>query len=163
MVTVRFQEKPAFRVIGIKTWIPGTDNAAFGRFWQQCHADGTVAGIRKYCKDAQVSQTRSTILGLSCTEKDPTVRSFDFFVAVETDEDQDQGRYEVRTVPSHRWAIFSNEGSDLEALMACEMYAWMEWLPGNGIYVHDLGPELEVYFQRGIIEYWIPIREEGLF
>ena len=161
MVTVRIDLKPAFRVIGIKTWIPDTDNAAFGRFWQQCHADGAIAGLRKYCKDAQTSQTRSAILGLSCTEKDPAVRSFDFFVAVETDEVQDQGRYEVRTVPSYRWAIFSSEGSNLEALMACEMYAWMEWLPGNGTYVHDLGPELEVYFDEDRIEYWIPIKNIG--
>jgi predicted transcriptional regulator YdeE len=162
MVSVRKEDKLAFRVIGVKTWIPDTDNAAFGRFWQQCHADGAIAGLRKYCKDAKTSQTRSAILGLSCTEKDPAVRSFDFYVAVETDEAQDQGRNEVRTVASHRWAIFSSEGSNLEALMACEMYAWMEWLPGNGIYAHDLGPELEVYFDEDRIEYWIPIREIGL-
>ena len=157
MVSVRIQEKPQFRVVGVKTWIAGTDNAAFGEFWQKCHADGAIADLGRFCKDSQSSQTGSTILGLSCTEKDPVVRSFDFYVAVETDEVQDQGRYEVRVVPAYHWAIFSSEGSDIDALMACEMHAWQEWLPHNGIYAHDLGPELEVYFQEDKIEYWIPV------
>jgi AraC family transcriptional regulator len=160
MVSVCIDEKPAFRVIGVKTWIPDTDNSAFGEFWQKCHAEGAIAELRNFCKDPQASQTQSVILGLSCTEKDPAVRSFDFYVAVETDEIQNQGRYKLRTVPSYRWAIFSSEGSGIEALMACEMYAWQEWLPGNGIYTHDLGPELEVYFQEDKIEYWIPVRKK---
>ncbi len=71
MVSVKIQDKLAFRVIGVKTWIPDTDNAAFGKFWRQCHADGAVADLRKFCKDRQTSQTQSAILGLSCTEKDP--------------------------------------------------------------------------------------------
>lgn len=157
MVSVRIQAKPQFYVIRVKTWISGTDNAAFGEFWQKCHADGAIDGLQRYRKNPQSSQTGSAILGLSCTEKDPNVRSFDFVVAVETDEVQDQGRYEVRVVPAYRWAIFSSEGSDIEALMRCEMYAWQEWLPHNGIYGHDLGPELEVYFQEDKIEYWIPV------
>ncbi len=160
MVIVRIQQKTEFKVIGVKTWIPDTDNNAFCEFWQKCHADGTLAELRKFSKDPLTSQTQSAVLGLSRTEKDPAIRSFDFYVAVETDEVQNQDRYEVRTVPAYRWAIFSSEGSGLEALMACEMYAWREWLPGNGIYIHDLGPELEVYFQEDKIEYWIPVKEK---
>ena len=29
----------------------------------------------------------------------------------------------------------------------------------NGKYIHDNGPELEVYFNENKIEYWLPIRE----
>jgi len=36
---------------------------------------------------------------------------------------------------------------------------WKEWLPNNGLYEHDNGPELEVYFAENKIEYWVPIRE----
>jgi len=40
------------------------------------------------------------------------------------------------------------------------MYAWKEWLPNNGTYIHDHSPEMEVYFQENKIEYWLPVREQ---
>ena len=44
--------------------------------------------------------------------------------------------------------------------LECEMFAWKKWLPNNGTYIHENGPELEVYFEENKIEYWIPIREK---
>ncbi len=159
MVSVHIQEKPEFNVIGVKTWIPGVDNNAFGEFWRKCQTEGKIAAIKKYEKKQETSETRSEMIGLSCTEQDPSVRSFYFYVAVETDETENQGDLEIKQIRPYKWAIFSSEGSDITALMECEMYAWKEWLPNNGSYVHDNGPEMEVYFRENKIEYWIPVKE----
>ncbi len=160
MVSVRIQDKNGFNIIGVKTWIPGIDNNAFGEFWNRCHAEGKIGGIKTYAKKADASETHSEILGVSCTENDPNVRSFYFYVAVETEEREQKADYEIRFIKPYTWAIFSSEGHDIHALMECEMYAWKEWLPNNGKYLHDNGPELEVYFQENKIEYWVPVKEK---
>ena len=123
MVAVRIENKEAFNIIGIKTWIPGTDNNAFGEFWERCHREGDVEEIKKFSKNKDNSCTKSAILGLSCTEKDPNIRSFYFYIAVETDEVSNQGKYELYKVKPYEWAIFSSDGNDIDALMECEMYA----------------------------------------
>lgn len=159
MVSVNIENKPGFNVIGMKTWISGTDNSLFSEFWRTCHAEGVIEQITKFNKEKESSVTKSAILGLSRTEKDPSVRSFYFYIGVETNETENQEEYEVLNVQPYTWAIFSTEGNDINALMQCEMYAWMEWLPKNGAYIHDHGPEIEVYFEENKIEYWIPIGE----
>lgn len=158
MVSVRIERKANFNILGVKTWIAGTDNAAFGAFWEACRANGTIDSLRQFHKPG--GETSSAVLGLSCTEKDPSVRSFYFYIAVETTETAGQGALEVYPVGSYEWAIFSAAGSDVAALMQCEMHAWMEWLPDNGVYEHDNGPELEVYFAENKIEYWLPVRRK---
>jgi len=162
LVSVRIESKEAFNVIGIKTWIPETDNNAFGEFWERCHKEGDAERIKKFNKNKENSCTKSVILGLSCTEKDPYNRSFYFYIAAETDEISDQGKYEVYKVAPYEWAIFSSNGNDINALMECEMYAWKEWLPDNDLYEHDNGPEMEVYFDDNKIEYWLPIRRKRI-
>jgi AraC family transcriptional regulator len=147
MVSVRIENKAAFNIIGMKTWISDTDNNEFGEFWELCHRQGDIGKIKKCNQRKKLSQTQSAILGLSCTERDPNVRSFYFYIAVETNETSAQGNYEIYHVKPYQWAIFQNEGHDFKALMECEMYAWKEWLPRNDGLEHDNGPELEVYFE----------------
>ena len=48
MVSIRIERKEAFNVIGAKTWIPGTDNNAFGEFWKRCHQEGDIEKIKKF-------------------------------------------------------------------------------------------------------------------
>lgn len=161
MVTVRLVSKEAFNIIGIKTWIPGTDNEVFGEFWEKSYKHGEVERIMKFSKNKENSCTKSTILGLSCTEKDPNIRSFYFYIAVETDEVSNQGKYEVYKVKPYEWAIFSSDGTGVDSLLESEMYAWKEWLPNNNLYEHDNGPEMEVYFDNNKVEYWLPIRRKN--
>ncbi len=158
MVHVEITKKDAFRIIGVKTWIPGTDNQAFAEFWQTSLNNGTIDQITPYRK-ATHGITNSDIIGLSCTENDPNVREFFFFISVETDQHEPVTNLELYAIDAYAWAIFSTEGSDIHALMECEMYAWKEWLPQKGTYCHDNGPEMEVYLHANRIEYWIPIRE----
>jgi len=161
MVDVIITNKETFEILGKKIWIEGTDNEQFGRFWEECHKDGTIDILRKYTSDPCGSVTKSAMLGLSCTENDPNNRNFWFYIGVETKETPDVADLEKYKIEGYKWAIFRTEGNDIEALLECEMYAWKHWLKENGKYIHDNGPELEVYFNENKIEYWLPIKENN--
>ena len=79
MIEPRVETHNAFTVCGKKTWISGQDNDLFGCFWEECHADGTVNLLRTTAKP---EITNSSVIGVSCVEKDPSNRAFDFYVAL---------------------------------------------------------------------------------
>jgi predicted transcriptional regulator YdeE len=160
MVEVIITEKNGFEIIGKKVWVGGTDNEQFGNFWRKSHEDGSIELIKKYNLDPKHSVTKSSILGLSCTENDPNNRNFWFYIGVETKEKAEIREFENYKIRGYKWAIFRTNGNDIKALMECEMYAWKHWLLENGKFIHDNGPELEVYFGEDKIEYWLPIREK---
>ena len=163
MVPYRIVTRPSFQIVGRKTWIAGTDNEAFGRFWSHCHADGFIASLAELRGDTPNPQTAGAVIGLSCVEADPTRRQFDFFICIETPADLDgavvaaQGM-ERHVVPATDWAVFEAHGEMPGALVAAEMYAFTEWLPASG-YVHAPAPEMEVYPPTDVpyCEFWLPI------
>lgn len=156
MVTVTIVKKPSMAFIGIKTWISGTDNQQFANFWNQQHQNGNVARLRKHGIEKGNAVTSSEIVGLSDTTKDPQVREFDFYIAVEVRNGTNlEDDFEYIEVPAFSWAIFTENENSVDSLIRCEMYCWMEWLP-NSQYVHAHGPEMEVYLEDRI-EYWIPV------
>lgn len=165
MVEVRIEEKPAFRIIGRKTWISGTDNELFGQFWQKCRKEG-LFDIFKAIRGKKPSLvTNSMMIGVSCVEKDPDNRSFDFYIAIESEKNIDAYDLEEYIVPASKWAIFKNCGKMPDSLVESEMYAFREWLP-NSKYIHANVPEMEVYppytgSQESILnEFWLPIIEK---
>lgn len=152
MIEFRLETHGAFDVCGKRTWISGQDNSLFGRFWDVCHDDGTVDMLKAAAKP---EITKAPIIGVSCVEKDPGNRAFDFYIAAEGAQ---VPGYECYTVPSCTWAIFRNRGKLPKSLVDAEMYAFTQWLPQSG-YVHAPAPELEVYPEDGSVEFWLPIME----
>jgi len=157
---------PAFEVIGPKTYISGLDNEQFGQFWEQCRTDGrlqTVHLIQQLSGKPVGRQTKGFVLGVSRVEMNPAKRDFDYMIAVEVPEGglptelacDGLSRY---TVPASLWAVFECDGEMPGALVASEMYAFMEWLPTSG-YQHALAPEMEVYTASQVpyCEFWLPI------
>ena len=161
MVSVRIEEKPSFRIVGRKTWISGQDNEQFGVFWDESHKNGLINTLRKLQNNTPGLITGSYVIGVSCVEKDPSDRAFDFFIASETTSADSIDGLEYYTVPSCKWAIFSNSGDLPMSLINAEMYAFMEWLPSSQ-YKHANAPELEVYPINGdkLVEFWLPIEGE---
>ncbi|HWI64167.1 MAG TPA: GyrI-like domain-containing protein [Symbiobacteriaceae bacterium] len=159
MISVRIEERPAFRVVGRKTWIGGVaDEAAFGRFWDQCREDGLLGKLHELRGGTTV--TGGHYVGVSRVEADPANRSFYFYVAVESDADAAAFGLEEVLLPASKWAVFQNRGPMPQALVAAEMYAFTQWLPASGL-VHDAAPEMEVYppGEGGLVEFWLPVRE----
>lgn len=158
--------RPAFEVIGPKTWIGGQDNEQFGRFWQECRASGllqTVQRIQQSSGQPAGAQTSGAVLGISRVEVDPANRQFYYMIAVEMPASglpagvPEEG-LERFTVPAGEWAVFECHGPVPHALVASEMYAFMEWLPSSGCQ-HASAPEMEVYpaTNEPYCEFWLPI------
>ena len=168
MISVRIEEKPAFRIVGRKTWIPGTENEAFGQFWKQCGENGLFDlfnTLREGNKPGVV--TEGMYLGVSCVQDDPSNRSFFFYIAIESDRSIEGLDLEEFSVSASKWAIFRNTGPMPDSLIEAEMYAFTQWLPNSG-YVHANAPEMEVYppydgpQDNMLSEFWLPIVEKPL-
>lgn len=158
MTEVRIERKPAFIVAGKKTWISGQDNEQFGRFWQAAHQNGLITRLAAMPKPA-VSTVDGGVFGVSCVEKDPACRAFDFFIAAEIDNPADAAGLMCHEIPACTWAVFTGEGELPMSLVRAEMYAMLEWLPDSP-YCHAHAPELEVYPAEGRVEFWLPIEEK---
>ena len=153
---MRIENRPAFTVSGVKTWISGQDNSQFAAFWADCEQKGIVEKLKALSSDPTQNQTHSRILGVSRVENDPNDRAFDFYIASENSGGEG---LETFTVEGGEWAIFERNSKSPMALIDAEMEAFMHWLPESG-YVHDNRPELEVYPEgTGVyVEFWLPIR-----
>lgn len=158
MIEVRVESKPAFSVIGKKTWISGQDNEQFGRFWKSSHESGLIERLRAHREGVPSPVTNSLTFGVSCVEKDPNDRAFFFYIATEQAGEKPDDM-EAYTVPASEWAIFSNKAESGEigmALVEAEMHAFMKWLPESP-YRHAAAPEIEVYPPVSSVEFWLPI------
>jgi len=154
-------ERPAFQVVGKKTWISGQDNSLFGRFWEQCRSEGLLEVFEQVGGLRPGAQTGGVTLGISCVERDPDDREFYYLIAIESPEPV--AELETYVVPASRWAVFECHGPVPESIVQAEMYAFIEWLPHSG-YVHAFAPEMEVYppesdgqSEDNYCEFWLPI------
>jgi AraC family transcriptional regulator len=162
MIKHRVLEKPAFDVIGKKTWISGQDNDLFGQFWARCQKEGLFEVFERLRANQLGLQTRSSLLGISCVEKDPANRVFYYMIAIERPEKFIE-ELEVYHVPASQWVVFECVGRVPEAIVKSEIYAFTEWLPSSE-YEHARAPEMEVYFwkndgnsENSYCEFWLPI------
>jgi AraC family transcriptional regulator len=167
MIKYRIVEKPAFEVLGKKTWISGQDNSLFGRFWVQCREAGLFEIFERLRGDQPGLQTNGSVLGISCVEKDPANRAFYYMIAMESPE-KSSGELENYHVPASQWAVFECIGKVPEAIVKSEIYAFTEWLPSSE-YEHARAPEMEVYFpgndgnsEDSYCEFWLPITKKSI-
>ena len=161
MANIRIVECPAFHVVGRKTWISGQDNELFGRFWETCRQEGLFDLFEQITHLQPGQQTGGTTMGISRVENDPSLRSFDYMIAVETSHDNNTGDLEAYLVPASLWAVFECRGKVPDSIVTSEIYAFSEWLPASG-YRHANAPEMEVYLpgESGddyLCEFWLPI------
>jgi AraC family transcriptional regulator len=166
MIKIRIEEKPTFKILGKKTWIFGTDTHLFANFWKQSHENGLINRLKEIRQNQLGPVTKSMIFGISCVEKDPTNRNFDFYIATENDQEIEDKNLEEYTVPATKWAIFESTGDMPKALLDAEIFAFKDWLP-NSNFIHANAPELEVYppsnNENGLstVEFWLPIKNKN--
>ena len=163
MIPYRIVTRPAFDVVGIKTWISGQDNDLFGRFWEQCQAEGLFEVFKQISGLEPGPQTRGVTLGVSCVEQDPSKRDFYYLIGIESPRDCADLGLESHQIPASQWAVFECRGKVPDSIVQAEMYAFTEWLPASG-YVHANAPEMEVYppesdgsSEDNYCEFWLPI------
>lgn len=156
MVTVQYRTLPAFEVAGVKRHVTTVED--FAAFWQDCHADQTIAHIRAM-QNAPGPVTGAWTIGVSRVEKDPHLRSFFFYIAGEIAlaAPIPQG-FERFTIPTCTWAVCTGAGEMMRALYEAEMHAFTEILKEGGKWRHAPAPELEVYPADGeTVQFWLPV------
>ncbi len=166
MIVHRILERPAFDVIGKKTWISGQDNSLFGSFWERCRAEGLFATFEQISGLRAGPQTGGVTMGISCVEQDPARREFYYWIAVEKPKGCTVTGLETYQVPASRWAVFECRGKVPDSIVRAEMYAFMEWLPSSE-FVHANAPEMEVYppgsdghSDDNYCEFWLPVKSK---
>ena len=161
---MRIVERPAFEIAGKQAWIDGPDNEQFGRFWQQCRAEGLFGDfdrLKQQMGQPGGPQTGAALLGVSRVEKDPANRAFYYMIAVEVDGTHTTDGLERFQVPAATWAVFECRGQVPMSIVTAEIYAFTEWLPVSG-YRHALAPEMEVYpaaADETYCEFWLPVEK----
>ena len=164
MPDYRIIERPAFEVVGRKTWISGQDNNLFGIFWEACRADGLFGIFEKIAGFKPGMQTNGTTLGISQVEKDPANRAFYYMIAIEISKDCPVTELEHYHVPASTWAVFECRGKVPDSIIEAEIYAFTQWLPTSS-FEHAFAPEMEVYLEGSgedeyVCEFWLPIRRK---
>ena len=164
LIEHRIVERPAFKVVGRKTWIAGPDNDLFGRFWAQCKEEGLFEVFGEISGLRVGPQTNGAMLGISRVENDPSRRDFYYMIAIEIPSDGAEHNLETYRVPASQWAVFECRGKVPDSIVSAEMYAFMEWLPASG-FEHANAPEMEVYPPGSdtYCEFWLPIRKAQPF
>ena len=163
MIKHRITNRPAFEVVGKKTWISGQDTDLFGKFWVQCREQGLFKIFEEMSGSQPGAQTNGYPLGISCVAEDPSNREFYYMIAIEKPMDYIATELEEYQVPASQWAVFECWGKVLESIVKSEIYAFTEWLPASE-YEHAKAPEMEVYFpgtdgisDDNYCEFWLPI------
>jgi AraC family transcriptional regulator len=166
MIRCKLVNKPAFDVVGKKTWISGQDNSLFAQFWTDCQNQQLFELFEGLRGDQPGLQTNSSMMGISCVEQDPTNRAFHYMIAIEKPQNFSE-ELEIYQVPAAQWAVFECIGKVPESIVRAEMYAFTSWLPTSH-YEHANAPEMEVYFHgndgssdNSYCEFWLPITEKS--
>ena len=158
-IPFRLVSRPTFWLAGKKTWIGGPDNAEFGRFWEQCRAEGLFDIFDRLTQLKPGVVTQGVTLGISRVEQDPSRREFYYMIAVEIEEKDAADGLDTYQVPATQWAVFECRGKIPDAIVTAEIFAFTRWLPDSG-YTHDLAPEMEVYppaVKEDYCEFWLPV------
>lgn len=81
MLAFHIERKMAFRCIGQKSFIAGQENRQFAFFWKQAKEIGLISTLQTLSvKESLIKESviQCEVFGISCVEKDPLCRAFDF-------------------------------------------------------------------------------------
>ena len=167
----RIERKSEFRMFGKERIISTAEGQNFieiPKFWQESLADGTVEALYQ-ATGLTVGENHTgpyAVHAIMCHRK-TSEDTFPYMIGGMVTDQSDTSGYEVVEVPELNWAVFTTEMYTDETLVEEIQKVWKriftEWFPTSG-YVHDEGPELEVYCTAGpgkdYCEIWIPVKSQ---
>lgn len=151
----RIQEMDSFRIVGKKihtTMTSGESYQSIPALWQEMLTTGGHLNILPL-----MNQQPMGLLGVSDYNPDLSASDFDYYIAVSSNQDVPEGMDEL-TVGAGTWAIFTCNNENTEMLQKTQERMVMEWLPNSG-YEFANRPDIEVSFEDGKMELWLPIRK----
>lgn len=159
-MNVRIEERPAFKVVGIKeevSLIDGENLREIPKFWERVNLDGIASEIT----NLSTIEPRG-LLGICTNIRD---QKMDYWIAVATTEATPL-EFEEVVIEAKMWAVFEVAGPLPMAIQAAWKFVFSEWLPHSD-YLHAEGPEVEWYSigdttaENYLSEIWIPIMMKG--
>lgn len=150
--------RESFRIVGKSlqvSMVDGENQREIPKFWEACHADGTVASLARH-------GAGKDLLGI-CMNIDHDTQMLTYLIAVEHSGDTViDPSWITAEVPAATWAVFTSIGPMPHAIQDVWRRIFEEFFPSTG-YQHGDGPELEVYpdgdaYAEGYrCEVWIPV------
>lgn len=153
----RIVKKDEFKVVGIKKRVTnknGENLKVIPKFWNQLCENGSYSILDK-------NKGKLGVMGI-CYNFDMECNEFDYIIAIEGENIDGLGEFEVLNIKSHTFAIFESIGPMPKAIQDTWDRIFAEWFPATK-YEHADGPELEVYYPGDSSskdyksEVWIPI------
>lgn len=155
-MNVRIEERPTFKVVGVKEEISLKDGAnllEIPKFWERVNLDGTANKI----SDLSHGELGG-LVGICTNMRD---QRMDYWIGVATTEATPL-EFEEVVIEAQIWAVFEVVGPLPTAIQAAWKFVFSEWLPHSD-YFHAEGPEVEWYSignptaENYVSEIWIPI------
>lgn len=153
----RIVQRDAFTVVGKSiqtTTKEGENSIEIPKFWQDSHADGTVAKI------AALGKNQDT-LGI-CYGAQQGGEVFNYAIAVETDRTESEGEYDFIQIPAATWAVFTSTGPMPDSIQDVWGRIYQEWFPATDYEQAEI-PDFELYppgnpwAEDYRSEVWIPV------
>ena len=153
----RVEKKEAFRVVGISVELYGEMEQMtepIEQIWQIAESNGTISKL-KNLMEGELNNILTVMI------PDENIEGWRYVIAVATTKEIDDTLEEYIIEP-YMWAIFSDEGKNLEEIEGLGYRVISEWLPTSG-YEYDNGPDISVFIKDDAegaeIEFWMPVRK----
>ncbi len=156
-MNIRIEERPAFKVVGVKEEISLKDGAnlwEIPKFWERVNLDGTAKKI----SDLRPNELDG-LVGICTNVRD---QRMDYWIGVATTEVTPL-EFEEVVIEAQIWAVFEVVGPVADVLPKTWQNIYSEWFPSND-YEHSSAPSLEVYKSldptspTAKSEIWVPIK-----
>lgn len=150
----RVEQHGAFRIVGKKLETTIENGECYNRvpaFWAELVESGGPGEIL-----ALMDAPPFGLLGVSDYDPAAETSSFNYFIAVSSDKPAPAGMAEHK-VPAATWAIFPHPPqADPAEMQDYQKRIVFEWLPASG-YEFGRGPDVELYYDDGRVETWVPV------
>ncbi len=158
----RIQTLDSFRIIGKKltsTLESGICYQEIPAFWEMFMKNGGPAALLPL-----MNQQPAGILGVSVCDLEMENSHFDYYIGVATDlplPADTPMKFEEYIVPASVWGIFPHKNENPGMIQDFQKHIVLDWLPTSG-YEFAKAPDIELYFDNGVMETWIPITNRAI-
>jgi len=130
-------------------------------FWKESHQNGFIRElIAMAANDEDIQTGKNCLLGICAGGNESG--SFNYWIAVESQQDTVSASLKKLEIPASTWAVFTSTGAMPLTIQDLWQKIFTEFLPGSA-YKHAPSPEIEFYPEGDvdspeyICEIWIPV------
>lgn len=156
-------KKEAFKVIEKKVTcsVSEDSNVELPKFWERCHADGTVKRLLELTSD------KTDIFGICYAHTQEKNQTFDYSIAAKIDENAEiPSGFTANVIPARMWIVFECKGAMPDAIQQLWHRICMEFFPSSS-YEPTYEMDIEAYKDGDMSspdyrsEIWVPVKDKA--